>query len=85
MSEEECMAVPRNGSTKEFAKQLCERLEELHWDRRSLAVQMKVNVATVRNWQHGKSFPTLRSRARLCELLGMSAKQLRLPPFNEED
>lgn len=79
------MVVPRNGSTGEFARRLCERLKELRWNRRSLATQMKVSVATVRNWEHGKHFPAISLRAKLCEELGMTAEELHLPPFNDKD
>lgn len=79
------MDVPRSGSTYEFARRLDKRLKELHWNRRVLAEKMDVSVPTVGNWLRGICFPEIRSRDRLCEALGMSAKQLRLPPFNEED
>lgn len=79
------MAVSRNGSTEEFARRLCKRIKELHWNRRYLATQMNVTVATVRNWEHGKHFPAIRLRAKLCEELGMSAEELHLPPFNDKD
>ena len=79
------MDVPRSGSTREFARRLAERLKELNWNRRVLAEEMDVSVATVGNWLRGICFPEISSRDRLCKLLGMSAKQLRLPPFNEED
>jgi transcriptional regulator with XRE-family HTH domain len=77
--------MPRNGCTREFARRLGERLKELHWNRQSLAVPMEVTVATVGNWVRGKGFPEIGSRDRLCEVLGMSAEELHLPPFNEKD
>jgi transcriptional regulator with XRE-family HTH domain len=79
------MSAPRNGSTGEFPRCLQERLKELHWNRRVRAEKMEVSVATVGNWERGKNFPEIGSRERLCKLLGRSAKELRLPPFNEED
>ncbi len=77
------MDVPRGGSTYEFARRLDKRLKEMNWNRRVLAEKMYVSVATVGNWLRGICFPEIGSRDRLCKLLGMSAKQLRLPPFNE--
>ncbi|HEX5440990.1 MAG TPA: helix-turn-helix transcriptional regulator [Ktedonobacterales bacterium] len=79
------MNVQRTGSMREFPRRLQERLDELDWNRRVLAEKMDVSVATVGNWLRGICFPEIGSRGRLCELLGMSAKQLRLPPFDEED
>jgi transcriptional regulator with XRE-family HTH domain len=79
------MVVPRNGSTEEFARRLCERLKELHSNRRSLAERMNVSEATVRNWENGKHFPAISLRAKLCDELGMSAEDLHLPPFNDKD
>lgn len=79
------MVVPRNGSTREFARRLRKRIKELHSNRRSLAIQMNVSVATVRNWENGKHFPAIHLRAKLCDELGMSAEELHLPPFNDKD
>ncbi|HEX5548998.1 MAG TPA: helix-turn-helix domain-containing protein [Ktedonobacterales bacterium] len=79
------MDAPRNGSTCEFARRLAERLKELNWNRRVLAEKMDVSVATVGNWLRGLCFPEIGSRDRLCKLLGMSAKELHLPPFNDKD
>ena len=79
------MDGPRNVNTGDFPSCLHERLKELNWNRRVLAEKMNVSVATVGNWLRGICFPEISSRDRLCKLLGMSAKQLRLPPFNEED
>lgn len=75
--------MSRDDSTAAFAKCLCERMEELRLNRRSLAEQMNVTEATVGNWLRGKWFPEIGSRERLCKLLGMSTKQLRLPPFDK--
>ncbi|HEY1390446.1 MAG TPA: helix-turn-helix transcriptional regulator [Ktedonobacterales bacterium] len=77
--------MPRKGSTHEFARRLQERLDELNWNRRDLAGKMGVSVATVGNWLREVCFPEIGSRDRMCKLLNMSAKQLRLPPFDEED
>lgn len=79
------MDGPRNVNTGDFPRRLYERLKESNWNRRVLAEKMNVSVATVGNWLRGICFPEIRSRDRLCKLLGMSANQLRLPPFNEED
>ncbi len=79
------MAGPQNARTREFARCLYERRMQLNWTRQMLADKMQVRVATVGNWERGRGFPEIGSRKRLCELLGMSAKQLRLPPFDEED
>ena len=79
------MAGPQNDRTREFARRLRERRAQLQWTRRALADQVQVSVATVGNWERGRGFPEISSRKRLCELLGMSAKQLRLPPFDDED
>lgn len=79
------MVVSRDGSPQEFARRLCARLKELHSNRRSLAIQMNVSEATVRNWENGKHFPAIRLRAKLCDELGMSAEELHLPPFNDKD
>jgi len=79
------MAGPRKGRTRKFARRLYERRRELRWNRRFLAEQMKVSVATIGNWERGKGFPRIGSRDRLCELLGRSAKELRLPPFEDMD
>ena len=77
------MDGPRNVNTGDFPSCLQERLKELNWNRRVLAEKMGVSVATVGNWLRGICFPEIGSRDRLCKLLGTSAKQLRLPPFNE--
>jgi transcriptional regulator with XRE-family HTH domain len=76
------MDVLRRGSTREFPRCLDERLKELNWNRRVLAEKMDVSVATVGNWLRGICFPKIGSREKLCKLLGMSAKELHLPPFN---
>jgi transcriptional regulator with XRE-family HTH domain len=77
------MVGPHNGSTREFAGRLRQRREELNWTRQILADRMQVTVATVGNWERGIGFPEISSRERLCALLGKSAKELRLPPYNE--
>ncbi len=79
------MAGPHNGRTREFARRLYERRMQLNWTRQMLADGMRVSVATVGNWERGRGYPEIGSRDRLCTLLSMSAKQLRLPPFNDED
>ena len=79
------MAEPRSGRTRKFAKRLSERRRELGWNRRFLAERMKVNVATIGNWERGKGFPQIGSRDRLCDLLDRSARELRLPPFDDMD
>lgn len=78
------MDVPRNPNTGDFPRRLQERLNELNWDRQTLAGKMNVTVATVGNWLRGSGFPKIGSRDRLCNLLGRSLEQLRLPPFDRE-
>jgi len=77
------MAGPRKGRTREFAKRLYKRRMELGWNRRFLANQMEVTEATIGNWECGRSFPRIGKRDRLCELLDRSARELRLPPFDD--
>ncbi|HKT38506.1 MAG TPA: helix-turn-helix transcriptional regulator [Ktedonobacterales bacterium] len=75
----------RSGSTREFARRLRQRRERMKWTRKVLADKMDVCVATIGNWERGKGFPRLGSREDLCELLGTTAEQLHLPPYNDGD
>lgn len=79
------MTGQRSGGTGEFARRLHTFRMQKHWSRQDLADQMDVTLATVGNWERGKGFPQMGSRAHLCAVLGVTAQDLHLPPFNEDD
>lgn len=79
------MIGPQRGGTREFARRLRNIRTKKHWSRQNLADQMGVTVATVGNWERGEGFPQIGSREHLCTVLGVAAKDLHLPPFNEDD
>lgn len=76
------MSGPRNGDTMEFARRLRERRTHKRWTRQQLATKMGVTLTTIGNWEGGKGFPKLSKRGLLCTVLGITAKDLHLPPYN---
>lgn len=55
--------------------------ERRGWTQKEVADQIDLlDVRTLRRWEAGEAFPSLRYRARLCELFAMEAEELALTP-----
>ncbi|HEX6540334.1 MAG TPA: helix-turn-helix transcriptional regulator [Ktedonobacterales bacterium] len=79
------MAESRNGSARVFAERLLQFRTRKGWSRRELAARMGVTDAAVGYWERGDGFPTIGLRPVLCKVLGVTAKDLHLPPYNADD
>lgn len=79
------MVGPKNGDTTRFAQRLREYREQKHWSRQELATHIGVTPATVGNWENGRGFTKIGKRLQLCTLLGVTAKDLYLPPYDRDE
>lgn len=68
--------------TKAFATQLRKRRRRKGWTQKEFAALVEVKTATVAAWEAGRCFPCVRTRQRICDALGATLEDLRLPPFD---
>ena len=68
--------------TKAFAGQLRKRRRRKGWTQQEFAARVGVKTATVAAWEAGRCFPCVRTRQRICDALGATLEDLRLPPYD---
>ena len=68
--------------TTAFARQLRKRRERKGWTQKEFAALVGVKTATVAAWEAGRCFPAVHTRSKVCEVLGATLEDLRLPPYD---
>lgn len=72
------------GDTKAFARQLQTRRRRKGWTQKQFAALVGVKTATVSAWEAGRCFPAVHTRQQVCDALGATLKDLRLPPYDRQ-